>query len=241
MLCVRPTRDLFTMPPCVCKSMPGCWFMASLGGTGVEGSVGAQPAPQNGLRRTPARGEKHIKDPFYSVNVSWSNLSHVCTFLDSVKLQIELKAYSSTSFSRIVCKHKAWSSFSKNSVVAFGCSMWKMKGWLTVLNIIHSFSSSFSAEGFHDFMWCFQVVKVTFRYVFLTKYSDLIAGKQTMSFWCCSSDCLACLLYHIHRVTSVLWAWYSWFEAAGQTQVSLCVIVTRMLPYNACSQGKFQL
>jgi len=51
------------------------------------------------------------------------------------------------------------------------------------------------------------VVKVTFRHIFLAKYSDLIAGTQTTSLWCCSSgDCLACLLCHVHRATFVLWA-----------------------------------
>lgn len=145
--------------------------------------------------------------PFYSINVSWSNVSYVCTCLDFLWIWIQLKACSPTNLSRIVCKHKAWSSFCQSSVVAIRCSMWKMKGWLAVPNTIHSFCSSFNAEGFHDFVWSLWVVKVTFRHIFLGKYSVLIAGTETMSFWCCSpGDCLSCLLCHIYRVTFVLWA-----------------------------------
>jgi len=51
MLCVRPTHDLkpnpslFTVPLCVFKSMPGCWFLASLGGCWDGGGCQGSPCP----------------------------------------------------------------------------------------------------------------------------------------------------------------------------------------------------
>lgn len=63
--------------PCLGAGLWQAWVDA-----GLEGTVRAHPAPQDGLRLSPVHREKHIKDPFYSINVSWSNVSHVCTFLD---------------------------------------------------------------------------------------------------------------------------------------------------------------
>lgn len=86
MLCVRPTRDLkskpslLMVPSCECKSMPGCWFVAPCGVRGWRELSGLTLPHGMRLRHMPARGEKHIKDPFYSINISWSNVSHGCTF-----------------------------------------------------------------------------------------------------------------------------------------------------------------